>query len=317
MEFFEQTEEINTASDHTLWVEKWRPTRLDDYVGNDLLKTKFERFIRDNDIPHLLFHGRAGGGKSTAAKLIVKNIKCDYIYINASDERGIDIIRNKIKNFASSAGFSDLKVIILDEADYLTPDAQAALRNTMEVFSKHTRFILTCNYVEKIIDPIVSRTQVFNIIPPSKKDVAIQLKNILEAEKIEFEIPDIATIVNKYHPDIRKVINNAQMLVIDEKLTLDETTLLESDVNNKILAVLKSKDTVKNKFSTIRKIVADSKITQFEDIYRMLFDNVDEYANGKVANTIIMIADSQYKDSFVVDKEIQFMSLMIQLLGEL
>ena len=146
-------------AEHSLWVERYRPTQLENYVGNEHLKAKVERYIKSNDVPHLLLYGRAGTGKTTLAKLIVKNIECDYLYINASDENSVDTVRNKVRQFASTIGFKDMKVIILDECDYITPNAQAALRNLMETFSKHCRFILTCNFVERIIDPIQSRCQ--------------------------------------------------------------------------------------------------------------------------------------------------------------
>ena len=142
---------------HSLWVEKYRPNQLDNYIGNDHLKSKVSVYLESGDIPHLLLFGRAGTGKTTLAKLLVNNIDCDYLYINASDENSVDVVREKVKNFASTLGFKDMKVIILDECDYITPNAQAALRNLMETFSKNCRFILTCNYVERIIDPIQSR----------------------------------------------------------------------------------------------------------------------------------------------------------------
>ena len=173
MAFFDDTS--NKQVNNSLWVEKYRPQKLSEYVGNEHLKEKVSEYLQSGDVPHLLFFGKAGTGKTTLAKLIVSSINCDYIIINASDERGIDIIRNKVKGFASTVGFKDKKIIILDEFDYMTPDAQAMLRNLMETFSKHCRFILTCNYVEKVIDPIQSRCQTFQIVPPTKKDVAIQI----------------------------------------------------------------------------------------------------------------------------------------------
>ena len=171
MAFFENntTEEVNNS----LWVEKYRPKKLEDYVGNEHLKSKVQVYLENDDVPHLLFYGKAGTGKTTLAKLIANSIECDYIIINASDENNVETVRTKVKNFASTIGFKKMKLIILDEFDYMTPNAQAILRNLMETFSKHCRFILTCNYVEKVIDPIQSRCQTFQIIPPTKKDVAV------------------------------------------------------------------------------------------------------------------------------------------------
>ncbi len=155
---------------NTLWVEKYRSADLNSYVGNETIKTTVDKYIKQNDIQNFLFYGPAGTGKTTLAKLIVNNLDCEYLYINASDERGIDTIRDKVSSFAGSASFAPLKVIILDEADFLTIQGQAALRNVIETYSRTTRFILTCNFVERIIDPLQSRCQVLKIVPPSKQD---------------------------------------------------------------------------------------------------------------------------------------------------
>ena len=180
---------------HGLWVEKYRPQDLLTYVGNEHLKNKVERFINDGNVPHLLLYGKAGGGKTTLAKLIVNNVDCDYIYVNASDERKLELIRDRLKTFASSVGFKPMKIVILDEADYLNHLTQPALRNLMETFSSHCRFILTCNYVEKIIDPLRSRCQEYKIEPPSKKEVALHAKMILEKENISFDLDDLVLVV--------------------------------------------------------------------------------------------------------------------------
>ena len=197
MSFFENTQ--GEELQNSLWVEKYRPTKLDNYIGNSHLKEKVSNYLKSGDVPHLLFFGKAGTGKTTLAKLIVKSIDCDYMIINASDENNVDTVRNKVKSFASTVGFKDLKVIILDEFDYMTPNAQAILRNLMETFSKHCRFILTCNYVEKIIDPIQSRCQTFQIVPPSKKEVAVQLDKILKSEDIKYDVKDLVPILSLIH----------------------------------------------------------------------------------------------------------------------
>ena len=217
-------------SSHGLWVERYRPQDLSTYVGNEHLKSKVERFLDDGNIPHLLLYGRAGGGKTTLAKIIVNNTECDYLYINASDERNIDLVRDKLKTFASSVGFKPMKVVILDEADYLNVNsAQPALRNLMETFSAHCRFILTYNYVEKIIDPIQSRCQTYKIIPPSKKEVAVHAKNILEKENISFDLDDLALVVTAGYPDLRKVINELQRMSINGKLTVDKDGMIHNE----------------------------------------------------------------------------------------
>ena len=299
---------------HTLWVEKYRPTQLDNYIGNDHLKSKVSVYLESGDIPHLLLFGRAGTGKTTLAKLLVNNIDCDYLYINASDENSVDVVREKVKNFASTLGFKDMKVIILDECDYITPNAQAALRNLMETFSKNCRFILTCNYVERIIDPIQSRCQSFQIIPPDRKQVAQHLANILNNENIEYDIKDIATIVNGGYPDIRRVINGSQRQVVNGKLVIDENTITQNDYKSKVLDILKTQDK-KSSFQNIRQLLADSKVSDFSDLFRLLFDTIDDWGTGHIAECILILSKYQQSDAVVVDKEINVMAMFVELIG--
>ena len=304
---------------HTLWVEKYRPDNLDSYIGNEHLKSKIKLYLENGDLPHLLLYGRAGTGKTTLAKLLVNNIECDHLYINASDENSVDVVRNKVRNFASTIGFKDMKVIILDECDYITPNAQAALRNLMETFSKHTRFILTCNYVERIIDPIQSRCQSFQIVPPSRKEVAVHLTSILKEEEADFEMDDVATLVNGGYPDIRRVINFAQRQIVDGKLSIDQNNLVAVDLNvnvfsSQIVNVLKA-ESKKDAFVTIRKMLADNQISDFADLFRLLYDEVDDYGKGHIAECILTIAKYQLSDAQVVDKEINAMAMLIELLG--
>ena len=305
--------------EHTLWVEKYRPDSLESYIGNEHLKSKIKLYLENGDLPHLLLYGRAGTGKTTLAKLLVNNIECDHLYINASDENSVDVVRNKVRNFASTIGFKDMKVIILDECDYITPNAQAALRNLMETFSKHTRFILTCNYVERIIDPIQSRCQSFQIVPPSRKEVAVHLTNILKEEEADFEMDDVATLVNGGYPDIRRVINFAQRQIVDGKLSIDQNNLVAVDLNvnvfsSQIVNVLKT-ESKKDAFVTIRKMLADNQISDFADLFRLLYDEVDDYGKGHIAECILTIAKYQLSDAQVVDKEINAMAMLIEILG--
>ena len=231
---------------HGLWVERYRPQDLSTYVGNEHLKTKVERFLEDGNVPHLLLYGRAGGGKTTLAKIIVNNIECDYLYINASDERNIDLVRDKLKTFASSIDFKPNKIVILDEADYLNVNsAQPALRNLMETFSQHCRFILTCNYVEKIIEPIQSRCQTYKITPPSKKEVALHSKTILEKENISFDLDDLALVVTAGYPDLRKVINDLQRQCIDGQLKIDKQGMLHNEFKLQFLEMIRNKSDIR------------------------------------------------------------------------
>jgi replication factor C small subunit len=315
MAFFEEVAKKSVKTTNTLWVEKYRPNELETYIGNDHLREKIGDYIKNHDIPHLLFYGRAGTGKTTLAKLIVNSINCDFIIINASDENGVDTIRDRIKGFASTVGFKSLKVIILDESDYLTPNGQAALRNVMETFSKHCRFILTCNYLEKIIEPIQYRCQTFKIVPPTKKDVAVQISKILKIEGIEFEPKDLVPIVDSSYPDIRKIINTCQLNSSKGVLKIDTGSIVNSDIKVKILDILKSKDDKRNRYVNLRQAVADSRVQDFTELYSYLYEKVDDYAQGNTSAVILELAQGQHRDALVVDKEICFMATLIGING--
>lgn len=304
-------EQIN----HSLWVEKYRPSKLDDYVGNEHLKSKVSGYIESEDVPHLLFFGKAGTGKTTLAKLIVNSIECDTMMINASDENNVETVRNKVKNFASSMGFKKYKIIILDEFDYMTPNAQAILRNLMETFSRHCRFILTCNYIEKIIEPIQSRCQTFQITPPTKKDVAIQMSKILKSESVEFNPKDLVPIIDSSYPDIRKIINTCQLNSLKGKLQVDVQNLLDNDYKLKVLEVLKTNDDKRNKYMKIRQTILDSKATDFSDLYTLLYEKVDDYAGENTANVILVLGDGVAKSAVAIDKEIIAAATLIQILN--
>ena len=305
----------NSKREHSLWVEKYRPQTLAEYVGNETVKETIQQYLDNNDIPHLLLHGKAGTGKTTLAKLIINTIECDSMIINASDENNVDTVRNKVKNFASSMGFAGFKIIILDEFDYMTPNAQAILRNLMETFSKHCRFILTCNYHEKIIDPIKSRCQTFSITPPTKKDVAVQVTKILDAENIKYELKNVADIISSYYPDIRRILNTCQLQSAKGELKVDHQIMVESNFQTKLVDLLKANDDKRNMFMNIRQAVADNRLNDYSEMYSMLYDRVDEYAAGNTANVILTIAEGLSKDALVVDKEIVFMSTIIQILN--
>jgi len=295
---------------HTLFTEKYRPDTLEGYIGNDDFKSSLQQWIDSNDIPHLLLCGGAGTGKTTAAKLIVNNINCDSLYINCSDENGIDTIRDKVKSFASAASFKPTKVVVMDEADFLTINAQAALRNVIETFSLNTRFIFTCNYIERIIDPIQSRTVVFELTPPSMKDVALKCLQILDEEKVRYAKNDIGGIVKQTYPDIRKSLNLLQSSIKEGVLEPGRLITNFNQTSDKILALLGTKN-VKN-FNTIRQIVADSNIRDYNELYRVLFERADEYTDSAIATLII--ADYQYKSLMAPDKEITFMAAISKLL---
>ena len=301
---------------NSLFVEKYRPVNIDNYVGNESIKNTVKKYISQNDIQNLLFYGPAGTGKTTLAKLIVKNIDCDYLYINASDERGIETIRDKVAGFASTASFKSIKVVILDEADFLTIMAQASLRNVIETFSRSTRFILTCNYVERIIDPIQSRCQTLKIVPPSKEDIIEHLVKILTKENISFDSPDVISVVNSNYPDVRKMLNIIQMSTVDGGqndlyLRIDKDVIVSSNYMNKVLDELKK---TRPDWKSIRQIIINANVSDFEVFYRFLYDNASEYLNGKEGMVAIHINEYSYQANFRIDKEINIMALISKLI---
>jgi len=300
--------------EHTLFTERFRPTDPKDYIGNEVFKASLDQWIKQQDIPHILLHGPAGTGKTTAAKLIVANLDCDHIYINCSDENGIDTIREKVKSFASAATFRALKVVIMDEADFLTINAQAALRNVIEAFSKTTRFVFTCNYVERVIDPIQSRTSVFEVLPPSKSEVAKRCVQILDEVACNRSTEDLVAIVNKTYPDIRKTLNLLQSCIISEPagtfLQLNKEITSQYEYTKQIIDLIKSNDN--DAFTKIRQIVADSNIRDYNELYRALFENLDSFHNP-VLGTII-IAEAQYQSALAPDREITFMACIAKLI---
>ena len=300
------------TKEHSLFVEKYRPSSLENYVGNEHLKTTISRYLEQNDIQNLIFYGQAGGGKTTLAKLIVGNLNCDYLYINASDERGIETIRDKVSGFASVASFKPLKVVILDEADFLTIQAQASLRNVIETFSRTTRFIMTCNFVERIIDPLQSRCQVIKIVPPSKGEVAKHLTWILEKESISYTLDDIKVIVNQYYPDLRKCINTIQLNSKDSTLKLDNSILVSSNYIDKVIDELKKS---KPYFNNNRQTIADSNVEDFDELFKALYERASEFLPNKEGTVAMLVNDHQYKANFRIDKEINTMSLIQNLIN--
>jgi replication factor C small subunit len=297
---------------NSLWVEKYRSQNLDTYVGNEGVKAFISKCITTNDIPHLLLYGKPGTGKTTLAKLITKNIQCDVMYINASDERGIDTIRDKIVDFASVNSFKPIKIIILDESDYITAQAQAALRNVMETYSAKTRFILTANYAERIIDPLKSRCQTFHIEPPAKGDVAKHLAWILDQEEVKYELSDIAALVKTYYPDIRKIINATQQSVSEDSI-LNPGALVPNveGVLNTIISALKSNE--KTAWTDVRQAVADADINDFVPLYTGLYERATEYTNAP-ADVAIHSAQYLWQNNSIADKEINFMAFISQIL---
>jgi replication factor C small subunit len=295
---------------HTLWIERYRSQTLEQYIGNDAIKARIADCIAKNDIPHLIFAGSAGTGKTTLAKLIVKNIQCDYLYINASDENGIDTIRERVKGFASTASFQPLKVVILDEADFLTQPAQAALRNLIEEYSAYTRFILTCNYVERLIEPLQSRCELHMLKPPTKGAVAKHIcTNVLDVEGVTYEMSDIAQIVNLFYPDVRSIIKTLQQNTKDNKLTI---TTIDDNWCKPLVEILKKRDS--KAWYQVRQLVADAQVDDFQTAYRYMFDNLSEFSYGNDAQLSVILDDFIWRAGVVPDKEINFAACIAKVL---
>lgn len=298
-----------------LLCEKYRPQTLDEFIGEEALKTKIQKFIKNQEIENTTFYSISPGtGKTTLAKMLVKLVDCDYLYLNASDDNGIDTVREKVKQFASSASFKPLKVIILDEAAKLSWDAQSALLNIIESFSKNVRFILTCNYIEKIIEPLQSRCTPVKIVSPSKGDIARHLVKILEAEQIKYneDLSEIKFIVSQHYPDLRAMLNLIQSNTVEGVLQLNQDELIKNNYKNQILEELKNPGT--KTWKNIRQILADSNIDDYYDIFRFLFDNLDIFGKDQAGAITIYLEEYQYQYNFRIDKEICIMALIAKIL---
>lgn len=292
--------------EHTIFVEKYRPTVLDNYICDDTIREKIQEFITNQDIPHLGFFGLQGSGKSTLAKILVNNIDCDFIYLNATENRGMDDIKEKVGSFASARSFKPLKIVILDESTHILQASQVLLLNMIETYSLTTRFILTGNYPERLIPPLRSRLQEFKLTPPSKKVVAKHVYEILNKEEVEFTVEDLASVVHSSYPDFRKIINDCQKYIVDNKLVIPKTLGKNEDVQSKILDALKKPS---NKtFNEIRQIIADNDLSSFEDVFKHLYEHTNEYAVGCEGLVAVIINECIYQSNFRVDLEINFMS---------
>ena len=322
MKFFKTETTSKKKKDHTIWAEKYRPSDFSSFVGNEALTTAIQNIIDTKDIQHMMFYGaEPGTGKTTIAKLIASYLDCDVMYVNASDETKIDFIREKIKPFAQNNGVHPLKIVILDESDYLSHNAQASLRNLMETYSSTTKFILTCNYIERIITPISSRCQTYEVVPPNKKSVAVILSQILTNENVKFELPDVATVVNMYYPDIRKCINYCQQSSVTGTLKVTSTNItVAGTVKQKIVDYLvnsKHKST-KITFTDIRQLIADSGVRKFEELYSELYENLGKFTDeSNVGPVILELAKYSFQNSTVINKELTFMACITSILNKI
>ena len=305
--------------EHLLWTEKYRPQSVGDCILPERLKKPFQEYVNQKQIPNLLLSGGAGVGKTTVAKAMCNQIDADYIMINGSDESGIDVFRTKIKDFASSMSFTGgRKVIIIDEADYLSANAQAAFRNAIEEFAVNCSFIFTCNFKNKIIEPLHSRCAVieFGLKASEKSSMAGQffkrIQTILATEEITYETPVVAELIKKHFPDFRRVINELQRF---SKFGNIDTGVLSQIVDvslNDIIKFIKDKD-----FGAIRKWVASNDVDP-ASLYRKLYDNLYEVLKPQsIPQAVVILADYQYKQAFVADQEINLVACLTELMVSL
>jgi len=305
--------------EHLLWTEKYRPQTVEDCILPERLKVPFQEYVNQKQIPNLLLTGGAGVGKTTIAKAMCNEIGADYMVINGSDESGIDIFRTKIKNFASSMSFGGgRKVIIIDEADYLNPNStQPALRNAIEEFAGNCSFIFTCNFKNRIIDPLHSRCAVidFGLKNGEKQKMAgaffKRIQSILETEKVEYDDKVIAELVKKHFPDFRRIINELQRYSKLGKIDVGILAQIGDVSITQIVKHLKEKD-----FASVRKWAATTDIDS-TTFFRKLYDNLyDIMVPSSIPQIVIILADYQYKQAFVADQEINLVACLTQIMAD-
>jgi DNA polymerase III delta prime subunit len=303
--------------EHLLWTERYRPQAISDCILPDRLKEVFQEYVNQKQIPNLLLTGGAGVGKTTIAKAMCNEIGCDYMILNGSDENGVDTIRVKIKNYASSMSFSGgRKVIILDEADYLTPNAQAILRNAIEEYAVNCSFIFTCNFKSRIIEPLHSRCAVidFRLQNGEKTKMASaffkRITHILNTEKVEYDEKVIAELIKKHFPDFRRAINELQRYSQLGKIDVGILSQIGDISISQIVKHLKEKD-----FTSVRKWAATTDIDS-TTFFRKLYDALYDIAKPQsIPQAVIIIADYQYKQAFVADQEINLVACLTELMA--
>ena len=303
-----------------LWVEKYRPVTIEETILPPSLKQTFQEIVNKGELPNMLFTGTAGLGKTTVAKAICKELDLDYIIINGSEEGNIETLRGKIKQFASSVSLQGgYKVVILDEADYLNPQStQPALRGFIEEFSNNCRFILTCNFKNRIIEPLHSRCGVyeFNTSKKDLADLAAQFFKrfiyILDQENVAYEQKGVADLIMKYAPDWRRVLNEGQRRSISGVGINGSNSSHVSDGFNDLANYLKAKD-----FKKMRSWVVNHMDIDTNAIFRGLYDNMNEYVQSQsIPQLVLILADYQYKDAFVADHELNIVACMTEIMAQ-
>ena len=302
-----------------LWVEKYRPTTVDECILPSSLKQTFKEFVKQKTLPNMILSGGAGVGKTTVAKAMIDEIGATSMMINGSEESGIDVLRTKIKNFASTSSLDGgRKYLILDEADYLQAEStQPAFRGFMEEFHRNCGFIFTCNYHYKLIPALHSRCSIVHFKIPSKekpqlaKDFFKRVKNILEKENVKYDEKVVVELITKYFPDWRRVLNELQRYSASGQI--DSGILVNlSEVNiNELMDALKN-----NEFTTVRKWIVNNLDNDPNRMFRLVYDSLYDYLDGTtIPHAVIIIGDYSYKSAFVADQEINMLACMTELMG--
>jgi len=303
-----------------LWVEKYRPSTIRDCILPDDLKKTFTEFVNDKHIPNLILSGGPGVGKTTVAKAMLEEIGTTYMMINGSEESGIDVLRTKIKNFASTVSLEGgRKYLIIDEADYLNAQStQPALRGFMEEFHKNCGFILTCNYKNRLIPPLHSRCSVIDFVLPNDQKPKLanrffaRVQEILSEEKIEFEPKPVAELMNKFFPDWRRVLNELQRYSVSGKIDAGVLVNLSEANINELMTSLKNKE-----FTNVRKWIVQNLDNDAVRLYRRIYDSLYNHLDAStIPHAVVIIADYQYKSAFVADQEINLLACMTELMGQ-
>ena len=306
--------------EHFLWVEAYRPHTIADTILTPTLQATFQQFVDDQSVPNLLLTGRAGVGKTTVARAMLDQLGADYIVINGSMHGNIDTLRTDILNFASTVSFSGgRKYVILDEADYLNPNStQPALRNFMEEYSRNCGFILTCNFKNKLIDPLISRCSVieFSIPKEDKPKLAVKfykrVLDILKKENVEHDPKAVAGVIEKHFPDWRRVLNELQRYAATGKIDVGILTNLQEDSFKQLIGYLKGKE-----FSNVRKWVGENSDIDTATFFRKFYDQASDMMDSpSVAQLVLILAKYQYQSAFVADQEINFAACMTEVMVE-
>lgn len=297
-----------------VWVEKYRPSTFDEIVGQDDIKNKLKEMLKAGEIPNLLLFGRAGTGKTSTIKILVDSLDCEHLVINASDERGIDTMREKITNFASRKSFFTWKIVVLEEAENITGDAAKAFKMILEQYYKTTRFILTTNHIDRMYEPILSRVQRFEFRPQSIESVVSRCKYILDKEDVKYDEKDLLSVVKSSFPDMRATIGFLQRYTVDKKLVLSKEHAIQERYREVIVSLLKTPSV--DSINKVRALIVKLFNIDYLEVYRYLFENVELYSrdNSYIADILITIEEHIYRSSTSLDKQINFMSCIIKIM---